>query len=113
MSRQTPRFSGAASRRSRAAAPRPSRRRHLYIHGGFTGTDAKFSFCFPPEEEYQGRFFQATHQLLAGEEATPRSIALHFRTTRRVRIGSRFDARVPAPDWVTDPTLCAIWRLRR
>ena len=81
MSRQTPRFSAAASRRSRAAAPRPSRRRHLYIHGGFTGTDAKFSFCFPPEEKYQGRFFQATHQLLAGEEATPRSIALVFGTT--------------------------------
>src|SRR5262245_55594613 len=49
--------------------------RHLYVHGGFTGTDAKFSFCFPPEEEYQGRFFQATHQLLAGEEATSRNIA--------------------------------------
>jgi hypothetical protein len=48
--------------------------RHLYIHGGFTGTDAKFSFCFPPEAEYRGRFFQATHQLLAGEEATPRNI---------------------------------------
>jgi hypothetical protein len=49
--------------------------RHLYVHGGFLGTDAKFSFCFPPEEEYQGRFFQATHQLLAGEEATPRNVA--------------------------------------
>jgi hypothetical protein len=49
--------------------------RHLYVHGGFKGTDARFSFCFPPEDEYQGRFFQATHQLLAGEEATPRNIA--------------------------------------
>ena len=48
--------------------------RHLYVHGGFTGTDAKFSFCFPPEDEYQGRFFQATHQLLAGEEATARNV---------------------------------------
>jgi hypothetical protein len=54
--------------------PKPVKARHLYIHGGFTGTDAKFSFCFPPEEEYQGRFFQATHQLLAGEEATPRNV---------------------------------------
>lgn len=53
----------------------PFKARHLYIHGGFTGTDAKFSFCFPPNEEYQGRFFQATHQLLAGEEATPRNVA--------------------------------------
>jgi hypothetical protein len=53
----------------------PFKARHLYVHGGFTGTDAKFSFCFPPEEEYQGRFFQATHQLLAGEEATARNVA--------------------------------------
>jgi hypothetical protein len=53
----------------------PVKARHLYIHGGFTGTDAKFSFCFPQEEQYQGRFFQATHQLLAGEEATPRNVA--------------------------------------
>ena len=53
----------------------PIKARHLYVHGGFTGTDAKFSFCFPPEGEYQGRFFQATHQLLAGEDATPRNIA--------------------------------------
>ena len=49
MSPQTPRFSPAASRRS-TAAPRPFKARHLYIHGGFTGTDAKFSFCFPPED---------------------------------------------------------------
>ena len=31
---------------------------HRYIHGGFKGTDAKFSFYFPPREQYQGRFFQ-------------------------------------------------------
>ncbi len=32
--------------------------RHRYIHGGFKGTDAKFSFYFPDKAEYQGRFFQ-------------------------------------------------------
>ena len=32
--------------------------RHRYVHGGFTGTDAKFSFYFPPAEQYEGRFFQ-------------------------------------------------------
>ena len=68
-----PLFPGGITTQRGAAAP--VKARHLYIHGGFTGTDAKFSFCFPPEEEYQGRFFQATHQLLAGEEATPRNIA--------------------------------------
>ena len=32
--------------------------RHRYVHGGFTGTKARFSFYFPPKEQYQGRFFQ-------------------------------------------------------
>ena len=32
--------------------------RHLYVHGGFTGTDTRFSFYFPPKEQYQGHFFQ-------------------------------------------------------
>ena len=32
--------------------------RHHYIHGGFKGTDARFSFYFPSKEEYKGRFFQ-------------------------------------------------------
>ncbi|HEV7350202.1 PKD domain-containing protein [Telluribacter sp.] len=32
--------------------------RHRYVHGGFKGTNARFSFYFPPKEKYQGRFFQ-------------------------------------------------------
>jgi len=66
-----PVFPGTITTQHGGAAP--VKARHLYIHGGFTGTDARFSFCLPPEAEYQGRFFQATHQLLAGEEATPRT----------------------------------------
>jgi hypothetical protein len=32
--------------------------RHYYVHGGFTGTDCRFSVYFPEEQRYQGRFFQ-------------------------------------------------------
>ena len=32
--------------------------RHRYVHGGFEGTDLRFSCYFPPEEQYAGRFFQ-------------------------------------------------------
>ena len=32
--------------------------RHLYVHGGFKGTDTKFSFYFPTKEQYRGHFFQ-------------------------------------------------------
>ena len=29
-----------------------------YLHGYFEGTDVKFSFCFPPADQYEGRFQQ-------------------------------------------------------
>jgi hypothetical protein len=32
--------------------------RHRYIHGGFKGTELKFSFYLPAKEHYRGRFFQ-------------------------------------------------------
>lgn len=32
--------------------------RHRYIHGGFEGTETRFSFYFPEKEKYQGHFFQ-------------------------------------------------------
>ena len=32
--------------------------RHRYVHGGFTGTDVRFSCYFPPADRYEGRFFQ-------------------------------------------------------
>jgi len=32
--------------------------RHRYVHGGFKDTDLRFSFYFPPAEQYEGRFFQ-------------------------------------------------------
>ena len=32
--------------------------RHRYVHGGFKGTNALFSFYFPPKEAYKGHFFQ-------------------------------------------------------
>ena len=31
---------------------------HRYVHGGFKGTETRFSFYFPPKEQYQGRFYQ-------------------------------------------------------
>lgn len=35
--------------------------RHRYVHGGFRGTECRFSFYFAPPERYEGRFF---HMLL-------------------------------------------------
>jgi hypothetical protein len=32
--------------------------RHRYVHGGFEGTEARFSFYFPAKEQFKGHFFQ-------------------------------------------------------
>ena len=32
--------------------------RHRYVHGGFSGTDCRFSMYLPEANRYQGRFFQ-------------------------------------------------------
>ncbi|KAF2395893.1 hypothetical protein EJ06DRAFT_257816 [Trichodelitschia bisporula] len=32
--------------------------RHRYVHGGFNGTELRFSFYFPPAEQYRKRFIQ-------------------------------------------------------
>ena len=50
--------------------------RHLYVHGGFKGTDTKFTMYFPVAEKYQGRFYQATHQMLTDERSTPYNVAM-------------------------------------
>ena len=31
---------------------------YLFVHGGFREKSVKFSWCFPPAERFQGRFFQ-------------------------------------------------------
>ncbi len=41
---------------------------HRYVTGHFENTDARFSFYFPLDN-YQGRFFQYTHQLIVSENA--------------------------------------------
>jgi len=32
--------------------------KHHYVHGGFSGTDTRFSFYFPEKKDYQGHFYQ-------------------------------------------------------
>jgi PKD domain len=43
-------------------------RRMRYVHGGFEDTHTRFSFYFPPPEEYQGRFFQYLEGGAGGHE---------------------------------------------
>ncbi|MCR8660596.1 hypothetical protein [Paenibacillus endoradicis] len=43
--------------------------RHRYIHGGFEGTETRFSFYFPSEGSYSGRFFQPVNPVQGSENA--------------------------------------------
>ena len=43
---------------------------HLYIHGGFEGTNTRFSFYFPHKDRYQGRFFQQLTPVQGSEDAS-------------------------------------------
>lgn len=45
--------------------------RHRYVRGGFRGTDARFSFYFPPVDQYQGRFFHNTYPLALSSDIGP------------------------------------------
>ncbi len=40
-----------------------------YIHGGFTGSAARFAFYFPAPDMYRGRFFETTYPTLSQENA--------------------------------------------
>ncbi len=48
---------------------------YLYVHGGFTGTNARFSLYFPASDQYRGRFFESTYPTVTQEDATPDTIA--------------------------------------
>jgi hypothetical protein len=42
--------------------------RHRLVHGGFAGTDTRFTFYFPPAEGYKGRLMQPMEGAHAGHE---------------------------------------------
>ena len=41
---------------------------HRHVHGGFGGTDTRFTFYFPPREQWQGRMYQPLEGANAGHE---------------------------------------------
>ncbi|MBY8861799.1 PKD domain-containing protein [Nocardia sp. CA2R105] len=57
---------------------------HRYVHGGFTGTDTRFSLYFPPAETYRGRFFQHITPVPDSEHLAQRA------TGREDKIGFAF-----------------------
>ncbi|HXY92367.1 MAG TPA: hypothetical protein VEP49_07825, partial [Acidimicrobiia bacterium] len=44
--------------------------RHRYVHGGFEGTDTRFSYYFPPAGQWRGRLLQPLEGGNGGHEHT-------------------------------------------
>src|SRR5687767_3244359 len=44
---------------------------HRYVHGGFRGTEARFSFYFPSADRYEGRFFHNTYPMAVTADIGP------------------------------------------
>jgi len=93
---------------------------HRYVHGGFTGTDARFSFYFPPTEQYQRRFFQITHQFLTSENTTPGNIgfavasgAYFVQTNIGGPSGPRRRNRPSSASWIRASAVTGSMRKRR
>lgn len=53
---------------------------HRYVHGGFKGTPARFSFYFPSAEQYQGRFHHNTYPLADSADVGPFPIEFQVAT---------------------------------
>jgi len=53
---------------------------HRYVNGGFEGTHARFSFYFPPEAQYQGRFFHNTYPMAITSDIGPFPIEFEVAT---------------------------------
>ena len=52
--------------------------RHRYVHGGFEGTDCRFSVYFPEARRYQGRFFQPVMPVPGTEHSATEGMHLGY-----------------------------------
>jgi hypothetical protein len=49
---------------------------HRYLHGGFEGTDTRFSFYLPPREQYEGRMVQTFGGASGGNEMSAQNVGM-------------------------------------
>ncbi|MBU6268480.1 MAG: PKD domain-containing protein [Sphingomonadales bacterium] len=89
---------------------------HRYVSGGFAGTQARFSFYFPPADEYDGRFFHNTYPMATTSDIGPFPIEFEVATGDLGFTFASFAAYVQTNnggvfrDPATDPAIPA-WRV--
>jgi hypothetical protein len=64
--------------------------RHRYVHGGFKGTDARFSFYFPSKDQYKGRFFQHITPAPGGENLEQHATGVEDQISFAIESGGYF-----------------------
>lgn len=88
--------------------------RHQYVHGGFEDTDTRFSFYFPPQDQYQERFFhyitpvpisETLSQGASGEEDKISFAVIHGAYLVETNGGGNVGAAGPGS--MVDPTIGA------
>lgn len=93
--------------------PRTTPSPHRYVHGGFHGTDTRFSFYFPDADAYQGRFFQHVTPFPQSENLAQIAPADHNKVTFANSSGAYFietnggGALAGDPTGGVDPTISA------
>lgn len=64
--------------------------RHRYVHGGFADHGTRFSIYFPPDDAYQGRFFQHITPAPGGEHRAQTARGQEDRISFAVSSGAYF-----------------------
>lgn len=86
--------------------------RHRYVHGGFTGTNTRFSFYFPPKEQFHGRFFQYITPVPDNENLSQNATGEEDKISFSIQSGAYFvetngGGNSPAPMMGGDPLVGA------
>ncbi len=83
--------------------------RHRYVHGGFKGTDARFSFYFPPKERYQGRFFQHITPAPGGENLEQHATGIEDQISFAIESGGYFiETNEGGPSAMMNPSVSGL-----
>lgn len=83
--------------------------RHRYVHGGFKGTDARFSSYLPPKERYQGRFFQHITPAPGEENLEQHATGVEDQISFAIESGGYFiETNVGGPTTMMNPSVSGI-----
>ncbi|MET0728006.1 MAG: hypothetical protein ABWZ76_06875, partial [Acidimicrobiales bacterium] len=86
--------------------------RHRYVHGGFTGTETRFSIYLPAEAQYGGRFFQHVTPVPDSEHLAQSAVGEEDKIGFSIASGAYFletngGGESGAPGSSVDPTIAA------